>query len=76
MAGIHEILAQDNFYVDETHPRKSCTLYNEHIVCHPDDLDLVREGLRAFFTAQDVQKCTGKKFWFQPAGTKSRRTKK
>lgn len=74
MAGIAEILAQDNFYTDEAHPRKSCTLYPEHIVCHPDDLNIVREGLHAFFTAQDQQKCSGKKFWFQPA-KKSRRTK-
>ena len=64
---IKEILEQDNFITMDKHPRKCCTLYGDSIVCHPKDLELVKEGLKGFFTAQDNQKCTGKKLFFVPS---------
>lgn len=71
---LKEVLKHDNFVVMDNHPRGSCTLYTDCIVCHPLDLNVIREGLNMFFAAKDDQKRDGKKFWFVPSST-SRRTK-
>lgn len=73
---LKEILEQDNFVVMDNHPRGSCTLYVDCIACHPADRDIIREGLKMFFTAKEDQKRDGKQFWFVPSSTAgSRRTK-
>lgn len=53
---IQQIINEGRIYTDPTHPRKSCTLCRDRIICHPADVEKINFGLQGFFVSRDEQR--------------------